>query len=317
MINSCLVCNKCKPRYYKPAAGHLIKSTQPFERLNIDFKGPLPSASQNKYMLVLVDEYSRFPFVYPCKDVSTQSVLKSCSHLFSVFGMPSQVHSDRGTSFRSNEFKNFMHEKGISTSYSSPYHPQGNGQVERFNGTIWRAISLSLEDNGLPVSQWESVLPDVLHSIRSLISTPTNETPHERMFRYQRKSTSGTGVPSWMAEPGPVLMRRHIRSSKYEPLVDEVQLVHANPHYALVRSNEGREMTVSTHDLAPRGKLEIQADSMPSELEDIGKLDDNVSDTGVQPAAAQQNTDTPSATDQHTVLRRSQRARKPAVKFEP
>ena len=49
-INSvCKECAEIKPRFYKPVPGHLIKATQPFERLNIDFKGPLPSTNQNKY----------------------------------------------------------------------------------------------------------------------------------------------------------------------------------------------------------------------------------------------------------------------------
>ena len=92
---------------------------------------------------------------------------------------------------------------------------------------------------------------DVLHSIRSLISTVTNETPHERLFAYQRRSATGTSVPSWLAEPGPVLLKRHVRRSKYEPLVDQVELIESNPHYAYVRYPDGRETTVSTKHLSP------------------------------------------------------------------
>ena len=98
------------------------------------------------------------------------------------------------------------------------------------------------------------MLPDALHAVRSLISCATGETPHERLFRHHRKSAAGTAVPSWMSVPGPVLMRRHVRQSKYEPLVEEVELIHANPHYAFVKMDSGREATVSTHDLAPAGK---------------------------------------------------------------
>ena len=65
LTNSCLICNECKPRFHRPDKTHLIKATQPFERLNIDFKGPLPSTSRTKYMLTVVDEFSRFPFAFP------------------------------------------------------------------------------------------------------------------------------------------------------------------------------------------------------------------------------------------------------------
>ena len=62
VASGCRVCAECKPRFHKPEETHLIKATQLFERINIDFKGPLPSVSTNKYILTIIDEYSRFPF---------------------------------------------------------------------------------------------------------------------------------------------------------------------------------------------------------------------------------------------------------------
>ena len=72
----------------------LIKATQPFERINIDFKGPIPTNNGDRYFLMLVDEYSRFPFVFPCPDVSTNAVVKCLTSHFSLVGMPAYVHSD-------------------------------------------------------------------------------------------------------------------------------------------------------------------------------------------------------------------------------
>ena len=94
---TCKVCTETKPQFHSPAPAQLIKATQPFERLNMDFKGPLKSTNRNIYFLNIVDEYSRFPFVFPCKDVSTQSVIRCLCELFSLFGMPAYVHSDRGS----------------------------------------------------------------------------------------------------------------------------------------------------------------------------------------------------------------------------
>ena len=97
------------------------------------------------------------------------------------------------------------------------------------------------------------VLLDALHSIRTLISTATNETPHERFFAFQRRSSTGNSLPAWLSNPGKVLHKRHVRQSKYEPLVEEVDLIEANPNYAYIRYADGRESTVSLRDLAPRG----------------------------------------------------------------
>ena len=82
MTSWCHVCCECKPQFYRPDKVPLMKATQQFERINIDFKGPLPMDNGNKYFLMVVDEYSRFPFVFPCPDVSTNTVIKCLTSLF-------------------------------------------------------------------------------------------------------------------------------------------------------------------------------------------------------------------------------------------
>ena len=252
----CRICAECKPRFFEPPnKGKLIKATQPFERLNLDFKGPLPATSKNKYILTVVDEYSRYPFAIPCADVSAATVFKECCHLFSIFGVPSYVHSDRGSGFMSNTLRKSFQDKGIACSRTTPYHPQGNGLVERYNGTIWKTITLCLKSHKLPTTKWELVVPEALHAIRSLINTTTNCTPHERIFNFQRRTSTGFSLPSWLASPGKVLLRRFVRRSKYDPLVDEVDLIEANPSYAYIRYPDGRESSVNIRDLAPCGEV--------------------------------------------------------------
>ena len=145
IITQCAVCQQCKPSFYKPVDSHIMKATKPFERLNIDFKGPTPSTTKNIYMLTIIDEHSRFPFVYPCPTTDTNTVTTCLSQLFSLFGMPACVHSDREPSFMSNEFKQWLREKGIATSRTTPYNPQGNGQTERYNGIIYKTVELALK----------------------------------------------------------------------------------------------------------------------------------------------------------------------------
>ncbi|CAK1596446.1 unnamed protein product [Parnassius mnemosyne] len=75
MTASCKVCAEIKPRFCQ-SKGQLIKAIAPFERINIDFKGPLPSNTQNRYLLTIIDEYSRFPFAYPCSNLSAATVIR-------------------------------------------------------------------------------------------------------------------------------------------------------------------------------------------------------------------------------------------------
>ena len=251
VISKCKVCQEVKPQFFKPENQTLIEATRPFQRMNLDFKGPIPSTTANKFILTAVDEYSRYPFAFPCSDMTSTTVIFCLSQIFALFGLPDYIHSDRGSNFLSTEVKSFLNNRGIASSKTTPYNPRGNGQTERYNAIIWNTILLMLKSRDLPVSKWETVVPDALHSVRSLLCTATNCTPHERIFTYNRKTTSGTCLPNWLTTPGgTVLVKRHDRTSKYQSPVQKAELIHCNPQYAEVRLSDGRETTVSLRDLA-------------------------------------------------------------------
>ena len=288
IIKSCQVCAECKPRFHKPEQSHLIKATQAFERLSIDFKGPLPSTNNNTYLLTIIDEYSRFPFAFPCSNMTTNTVIDCLCQLFSIFGMPAYIHSDRGSAFMSSELQNFLISKGIATSRTTSYNPQCNGQTERYNGIIWKAVTLALKARGLQIKNWQLVLSDALHSTRSLLSTATNCTPHERLFNFARKSASGSTIPTWLCTPGAVLLKRHVRQSKTEPFVDQVELLQANPQYAHIRYPDGRESTVSIRHLAPMGE-EIKQECESDFTNEISDFTNEIEQNNVNHATPSQD----------------------------
>ena len=176
VCSSCKICAEVKPRFFSKPQYSLIKATQPLERVSIDFKGPLPSRTRNIFLLVVIDEYSRFPFCFPCPNIQASTVIKCLNDLFSLCGVPGYIHSDNATAFKATALKEFLNSKGIATSHSSIYHPEGNSQVERTIGTVWQTVKLALKAHNLPINQWENVLPDVLHSLRSRLCTATNAT---------------------------------------------------------------------------------------------------------------------------------------------
>ena len=247
---SCGTCAEVKPQFYSPGRDSLVKATQPMERLNIDFKGPLPSSSRNAYFLCVIDEYSRYPFCFPCGDMSAATLIACMDKIFRLFGTCQFVHSDRGPSLMSREFKDYLLRRGIATSRTTPYHPTGNAQCERYNGVLWKAIRCALKSRGLALEKWESVVPMVLDATRSLLCTSTGDTPHSRFLKFNRRSFYGNSLPSWLCKPGPVFLRKFVRSGKNDDLVRKVELLEANPTYARVRYDDGRESNVSIRDIA-------------------------------------------------------------------
>ena len=107
-----------------------------------------------------------------------------------------------------------------------------------------------LRTRHLQEEQWDQILPEALHAVRSLFCTATSQTLHERFLCLERRSILGRSLPACLLTPGPVLMKRFIRN-KSEPLVDRVELLSANPHFVFIRCADGQETSVSTRNIAP------------------------------------------------------------------
>ena len=193
VCTNCRVCAEIKPRYFHKPPETLIKSTRPWERISVDFKGPVEG--KHKYVLFVIDEFSRYPFAFPCNDISSSTVIQCLSQLFCLFGFPACIHSDRGSAFISKDLQQYLNSRGIATTTSTPYHPTGNAQCERINQTIWRTLLLLLRTHKQPNACWEALLQEALHAVQSLLCTATNSTPHEQFFGFPRRSMIGKSLP--------------------------------------------------------------------------------------------------------------------------
>jgi len=146
--------------------------------------------------------------------------------------------------------KVYFAERGTALSCSTPYIPQTVVNVTDPIRPCGRLSNCNCTKCGWPEERWQDALQEALHSMRSLLCTATNETLHERMFRFQRRATFGTATPTRLLTEGPGLLRCHVRN-KGGPLCDEVLLMESNPWCAHIQRCNGREDTVSTSDLAP------------------------------------------------------------------
>ena len=84
VCSNCRICAELKPSFYKPIGTKLIKATKLFETISMDFKGPVPSTSPNKYLLAIIDKYFRVPFVFPCSNMNSSTVIACLNKLFSL-----------------------------------------------------------------------------------------------------------------------------------------------------------------------------------------------------------------------------------------
>ncbi|GJT71485.1 reverse transcriptase domain-containing protein [Tanacetum coccineum] len=107
-----------------------IQVCEIFDIWGIDFMGPFPSSRGNKYILVAVDYLSKWVEAKALPTNDARVVCKFLKTLFSRFGAPRAIISDRGTHFCNDQFSKVMLKYGVTHRLSTAYHPQTSGQVE-------------------------------------------------------------------------------------------------------------------------------------------------------------------------------------------
>jgi transposase InsO family protein len=126
-----------KPNVREQALLIPVESSYPFEIVSVDYLKLDPCKGGFKYALVVTDHFTRFSQVYATKNKSSKSAAQKIFNEFVMkFGFPTRIHSDCGGEFTSDLFKELNRLAGIKTSTTTPYHPMGNGKVERFNRTL-------------------------------------------------------------------------------------------------------------------------------------------------------------------------------------
>nr|GFB40524.1 reverse transcriptase domain-containing protein [Tanacetum cinerariifolium] len=117
-----------------------IQICEIFDVWGIDFMGPFPSSKRNKYILVAVDYLSKWVEAKALPTNDARVVVRFLKTLFSRFGTPKAIISDRGTHFCNDQFSRVMVKYGVTHRLSTSYHPQTSGQVEVTNRGLKRIL---------------------------------------------------------------------------------------------------------------------------------------------------------------------------------
>ena len=153
----------------------------PFTRVAIDLIGPMfPSTDRgHRYILTLVDYATRYPEATPLKNIETETVAEALVTMFSRIGVPQEVLSDQGSQFLSGIMKEVSRLLSIRQLITSPYHPQCNGLVERFNGTLKEMIKRMCAEKP---RDWDRYVAPLLFAYREVPQESLAFSPFELIY---------------------------------------------------------------------------------------------------------------------------------------
>ncbi|XP_040066786.1 uncharacterized protein K02A2.6-like [Ixodes scapularis] len=174
-LKTCMPCQATIQYQHADPIAIPEKPSRPWEALSLDFAGPFPNG---KYLMVLMDDTSRYPVVKILSSLTSQSVINSITKIFSILGIPKVIKTDNGPPFRSHDFKQFAHTLGFRHQRITPHWPQANREVERFMRTLKRFIQATTLEN----NSWTSKLGKLLMAYRATPHSAAETPPFGVLF---------------------------------------------------------------------------------------------------------------------------------------
>ena len=157
-----------------------IVTTEPLELVCVDFWCAEDASNKSLDVLVVTDHFTKLAHAFLCPNQSAKAVARQLwNNIFCVYGFPRRLHSDQGANFESELIAELLSVAGVQKSHTTPYHPMGNGGVERFNRTLGNMI------RALPPRakhKWPQSLKSLTFAYNCTIHETTGHAPFHLMF---------------------------------------------------------------------------------------------------------------------------------------
>ena len=181
-------CERCQRR--KTATGTRaplvnIVTTHPLELVCMDFLTLEPSKGGIGNILVITDHFTKYSIAIPTKNQTAKTTAEAFYDNFILkYGIPTRIHSDQGANFEADIIKELCRWTGMQKSRTTPYHPMGNGQTERFNRTLLDMLGTLTPEQK---SDWKKYVPTLVYAYNCTRHETTKMSPFELMFGRKAK----------------------------------------------------------------------------------------------------------------------------------
>ena len=192
-VRECVTCQQTKSsttlqRQWR----ELPPAQQPLDRVSIDITEMTPARGGHRYVLTVVDHFSRFVKLFKLRSRQAEEVVRNIRSYVGDYGVPRTLLADNAWEFRSQLMADFCQTHGIQLTYSTPYHPQGNSITERLHRTLKSVLACL--SKGQP-SKWPEFLAQCQQVLNTAVHDTTGEQPYYLMFNRRAPRFVGTTLP--------------------------------------------------------------------------------------------------------------------------
>lgn len=189
---ACTECQRAKVHRHVVTPLSAFPPSQRFEHIHIDIVGPLQPSNGYRYCITIIDRCTKWPEAIPVQDITAETVTKALyEQWIARFGCPLRISTDQGRQFESSLFNTLLKKFGINRIRTTAFHPQSNGQIERWH----RTMKAALMARGASIT-WSEDLPTVLLGLRSAIRDDNNFSPALMTYGTNLRIPSDFFVPT-------------------------------------------------------------------------------------------------------------------------
>ena len=236
-IRRCPACQKMSQ--IKPVIETIPFTTAsyaPMHKISMDSIGPLPESTAGlKHILVIVDCFSRWVEVYPCRTVEAEEAAKHLISFVGRFGCPKEIISDNGPQFVNEVIDSFIKLFGAQHLLTIPHSKEENAIVERVNKEVMRHLRHWIYDKNI-IDEWEQALPLIQRIINTAVHSSTGYAPAQIVYGNRVNLDRNIIMPFEVAESSvamPVFVRKYLEIQRKIVATAVVhQIVKDNSHKA-------------------------------------------------------------------------------------